>query len=44
MKGSWAWVAEQMGRPTEGAARELFRRAKVALVNRVAQRTNIEDD
>jgi RNA polymerase sigma-70 factor (ECF subfamily) len=40
-KGSWAWVAEQMGRPTEGAARELFRRAKVALVSKVAKRTNL---
>jgi RNA polymerase sigma-70 factor (ECF subfamily) len=43
-KGSWAWVAEQMGRPTEGAARELFRRAKVALVLLVSRRTNISDD
>jgi len=42
-KGSWAWVAEQMGRPTEGAARELFRRAKIALVSRVARRTKIEE-
>jgi len=46
-KGSWAWVAEQMGRPTDGAARELFRRAKIALVNKVSQRIDIhwdEDD
>jgi RNA polymerase sigma-70 factor (ECF subfamily) len=42
-KGSWAWVAEQMGRPTDAAARELFRRAKVALVLKVGQRTRLED-
>lgn len=42
-KGSWAWVAEQMGRPTEGAARELFRRAKIALVGLVSRRTKISD-
>ncbi len=40
-KGSWAWVAEQMNRPTEGAARELFRRAKVSLVSAVSRRTKI---
>lgn len=37
-KGSWDWIAEQIDRPTEGAARELFRRAKIALVNLVSQR------
>jgi len=40
-KGSWSWVAEQMGRPTEGAARELFRRAKIALVTLVGRRVKI---
>ena len=40
-KGSWAWVAEQMNRPTEGAARELFRRAKVSLISAVSKRTKI---
>jgi RNA polymerase sigma-70 factor (ECF subfamily) len=43
-KGSWSWVAEQTGRPTEGAARELFRRAKVALVSAVSKRTKIKED
>lgn len=46
-KGSWAWVAEQMGRPTDGAARELFRRAKIALISKVSKRIDInwnEDD
>lgn len=42
-KGSWAWVAEQLGRPSEAAARELFRRAKIALVSRVGQRTRTDD-
>ncbi|RKY18571.1 MAG: hypothetical protein DRQ55_13065 [Planctomycetota bacterium] len=42
-KGSWAWVAEQMGRPSEAAARELFRRAKVALISKVGKRTRLED-
>lgn len=41
-KGSWEWVAEQMGRPTAGAARELFRRAKIALVARMAERTDVD--
>lgn len=40
-KGSWAWVAEQMGRPTEAAARELFRRAKVALAKKMGERTSL---
>jgi RNA polymerase sigma factor (sigma-70 family) len=44
MKGSWAWVAEQMGRPTEGAARELFRRAKVALISLVGRHASLADD
>ncbi len=43
-KGSWQWVAEQMGRPTEGAARELFRRAKVSLVNAVSKRTKVREE
>ncbi|MCB9898354.1 MAG: sigma-70 family RNA polymerase sigma factor [Planctomycetes bacterium] len=42
-KGSWDWIAEQIGRPTEGAARELFRRAKIALVNRVSQKMEMGD-
>lgn len=41
-KGSWAWVAEQMGKPTEGAARELFRRAKLSLIKRMGERTDID--
>lgn len=27
-KGSWTWVAEQTGRPTDAAAREFFRRPR----------------
>ncbi|GJM21984.1 MAG: RNA polymerase sigma factor [Planctomycetota bacterium] len=42
-KGDWAWVAEQIGRPTEGAARELFRRAKFALINKVSERIDIPE-
>lgn len=42
-KGDWAWVAEQIGRPTEGAARELFRRAKMALINKVSQRIEMPE-
>jgi RNA polymerase sigma-70 factor (ECF subfamily) len=41
-KGSWAWVAEQMGKPTDGAARELFRRAKLSLIKRMSERTDLE--
>jgi len=41
-KGSWAWVAEQMEKPTEGAARELFRRAKLSLIKRMGERTEID--
>lgn len=41
-KGSWAWVAEQMDKPTEGAARELFRRAKLSLIKRMGERTEID--
>ncbi len=41
-KGSWAWVAEQMGKPTEGAARELFRRAKLSLIKLMGERTEID--
>lgn len=42
-KGDWAWVAEQIGRPTEGAARELFRRAKMALIDRVSRRIEMPE-
>lgn len=42
-KGDWAWVAKQIGRPTEGAARELFRRAKFALINKVSERIDIPE-
>jgi len=42
-KGDWAWVAEQIGRPTEGAARELFRRAKMALINKVSKRIELPE-
>jgi RNA polymerase sigma-70 factor (ECF subfamily) len=41
-KGSWEFVAKQIGRPTEGAARELFRRAKIALVNKVSKRVDLD--
>lgn len=42
-KADWSWVAEQMGRPTEGSVRELFRRAKVALVARVGRHTDVKE-
>jgi len=41
-KGSWAWVAEQMGKPTDGAARELFRRAKLSLIKLMSERTELD--
>jgi len=33
-----------MGIVYEGAARELFRRAKIALVNRVSKRIDLDED
>ena len=36
---SWALVAERLGRPTEGAARELHRRAQVRLMELFRRRT-----
>ena len=34
--GRWEWIAEELGRPSAGAARELHRRARMALM-RTAQ-------
>jgi len=39
---SWALVAERLGRPTEGAARELHRRAQVRLMEGFRRRVGME--
>ena len=41
--GAKVILMSHLGRPTEGAARELFRRAKIALVGLVSRRTKISD-
>jgi hypothetical protein len=36
--GSWAFVAEELGRPSAGAARQLYLRARDELRERVRRR------